>query len=139
MNISFDNVKESGFGLIDAGDYPVMVDEATVKDTKSGTGQYINMKLKIIGGDAEGRFLFTTFNIKNDNPKAVEIGMSQLKTFCKVSGRGDKPLSDVTQLVGYKATAVVKIKEDATYGDKNVVSYFKPYKEAAPKSGAAPF
>ncbi len=128
LNINFEDVKESGFGLLPKGEYSIIVDDAVIKETKDGTGSYINMKLKLIGGNYDGRFLFTMFNIKNKNPEATAIGLSQLKTFCKVSGRGDKPLTDVTQLVGFKAVAVVKTKEDS-YGEKNVVSYFKPYKK----------
>jgi len=128
LNINFDGVKEGGFGLIPAGDYPVIIDNAEIKETRDGTGEYINARLKILTGEYEGRTIFTMWNIKNKNPEATAIGLSQLKTFCKVSGRGDKPLTDVTQLVGYKATAVVKTRTD-TYGEKNVVSYFKAYKK----------
>lgn len=130
LNINFDNVQETGFGLLPAGDYTVIVDEASIKETKAGTGEYINMKLKVTEGDHAGRFLFTTFNIKNPNVEAVKIGMGQLKTFCKVSGRGDKPLTDVNDLVGHCAVAVVKTKTD-DYGEKNTVSYFKARSKTA--------
>jgi len=125
LNINFDNVEERGFQLLPAGDYTVIVDECSIKETKARTGEYINMKLKITEGNQAGKFIFTTFNIKNPNTEAVKIGMSQLKTFCKVSGRGDKPLTDVNDLVGHIAVAVVKTKTD-DYGEKNAVSYFKP-------------
>ncbi len=128
LNLNFDEVKESGFSLLPNGEYNVIVDEAIIKQTKDGTGEYINVKLKVLGSSYDGRFLFTMFNIKNKNPEAVKIGMSQLKTFLNVCGRGAAPLTDVTQLVGFKAVAVVKTKEDS-YGEKNVVSYFKPYKK----------
>jgi hypothetical protein len=140
LNINFEGVKESGFSPIPAGEYSVISDSAEIKDTRDGTGQYINMKLKILGGEYDGRTLFTMFNIKNQNVKAVEIGLSQLKTFCKVSGRGDKPLTDVVSLVGFKVNAVCKVKTDS-YGDKTVVSYFKPFSqtEDKPKNEGLPF
>jgi hypothetical protein len=141
FNIDLSKVKESGFAPIPEGEYPIIIDDAEVKETRDGTGEYINAKLKILGGDYDGRILFTMFNIKNNNVKAVEIGLSQLKTFCRLSGRGDKTLTDVKELVGHKANAVVKTKVDS-YGEKSVVSYFKAFKaseQKANKQDALPF
>jgi hypothetical protein len=130
LNIVFDGVEEAGFGLLPNGEYTVIVDSAVIKETKDGQGEFINMKLKVTEGNHSGRFLFTMFNIKNKNPEAVKIGMGSLKTFCKVSGRGDKPLTDVNDLVGHIAVAVVKTKTD-DYGEKNAVSYFKARSKAS--------
>ena len=120
-------VKENSFGVIPEGLYSVVSEEAKVKSTKSGTGEYINVKFRVAEGEHEGKFLYTMFNTKNDNPKAVEIGLGQLKTFLKVANAKDpNQLKDVADLVGYKAIAVVKIKNDS-YGEGNVISYFKPW------------
>lgn len=126
FNIDLSAVKvQNNFKPIPSGNYNVILDETEMKDTKSGTGQYINCKFKVLGGEYEGKFLFHMFNIKNDNPKAVEIGLQQLKAFMECAGMTDYKLTSVTQLVGYKASAVVKIKTDE-YGEKAVISYFKP-------------
>ena len=119
-------VKAAGsFEPIPAGTYNVFCVEAQVKQTKDGTGDYINCKFKITDGEYDGSFLFTMFNIKNKNAKAVEIGMSQLKSFMMCCGLTDFKLASVTHLEGLNCSAVVKIKNDAQYGDKNVISYFK--------------
>lgn len=135
--LNMSGVKESGFMPLPEGTYPVVVDDASVKDTKSGNGgQYIAVKLRIINDEQwEGKFIFTQFNIKNPNPKAVEIGLGQLKSFLRIAGHKDpNVLEDVLDIVGYKANAVVKI--DA---DKNYVSYFKPYEVKETKSSDLPF
>lgn len=133
--LDLSNVQESsGFAPLPEGKYNVIVDDCSVKDTKSGTGQYINVKFRVLGGDKDGRFLFHMFNIKNQNAEAVKIGLGQLKTFLRIAGHKDpNVLTDVLDLVGYKAMATVKIKED-----KNNISYFKAY-EPQVESVKAPF
>lgn len=119
------DVKETSFELIPEGEYTAQCVEAEIKETKAMTGEYINVKFVIQDAAQEGRHLFHMFNIKNDNPKAVEIGLSQLKTFIKCSGRPSMVLKNVQDLCGLAATVVVKKRTDA-YGDKSVISYFKP-------------
>lgn len=125
FNIDLSGVKTAGPRTIAPGNYKVIADSAEIKQTKSGTGEYISVKFKIIGGKCAGMNLWHSFNIKNQSVKAVEIGLQQLKQFVQCSGAPEKLTSPV-DLVGYKATAVVKIQSDANYGDKAVIAYFKP-------------
>lgn len=144
-NLNLDAVKESTFEPIPPGQYVVQLAEAAIKETKSMTGEYINAKYLIVEGPSEGRSLFHMFNIKNDNPKAVEIGLSQLKSFMKCAGKTTFNLSSVSDLLGLKAIAVVKTRTD-DFGEKSVISFFKPVgspattaAEAKAKSGKSPF
>jgi hypothetical protein len=125
LNLDLSQVKESGPSIVPTGSYDVVCDDAVVKDTKSGGGQYINAKFRIVGGEYDGRTLFNMFNIANQNPKAVEIGLSQLKSFMKAAGVTDLKLNSVLDLVGLRALAVVKVKTD-DFGEKSTISYFKP-------------
>jgi hypothetical protein len=77
-----------------------------------------------------GRILFHNFNVENKNDLAVQIGLSQLKSFMSSAGSQSESLEDVRDLEGLSALAQVKIKTDPTYGDKNEISYFKPYKDS---------
>lgn len=135
FNLDLTDVKESeGFKPLPAGTYTVQVDEAEIKETKSGTGSYINVKFAVEGTKQK---LFHMFNIKNDNPKAVEIGLQQLKSFVKCAGWTDFKLNDVGMLIGCKADAVVKLRTDE-FGEKSVISYFKPLSDKS-KSESTPF
>jgi hypothetical protein len=125
FNIDLSGVKASGPRTIAPGTYTVIADNAEIKQTKSGTGEYISVRFKIVGGECNGMTIYHSFNIKNQSVKAVEIGLQQLKQFVQCSGAPEKLTSPV-DLVGYKATAMVKIQSDANYGDKAVISYFKP-------------
>lgn len=126
FDIDFDAVKvEKTFEAIPVGTYNVISDDAELKETKDGTGSYVLIKFKIITGDQEGRLLFANFNIVNKNAKATEIGVQQLKQFMECSGIKTAKIKSPTELVGYKAQAVVKHKTDS-YGTKAVISYYKP-------------
>jgi hypothetical protein len=121
--------KSDSDSVLPAGVYDCMVTEAVVKDTKSGTGEYISMHLTILEGPAKGRKIFTNFNIKNPNPKAVSIGMQQLAGCVSAMG-GEMKFESVFDCCTYmfaKAVKVrTKVKKDETYGERaEVVSFAK--------------
>jgi hypothetical protein len=125
FKVDLTNVKEQlGFEPIPQGEYVVMAEEAQVKSTKSGGGEYIHVKFTVLSGAYEGRKLFEMFNIKNENVKAVEIGLSKLKSFLVCAGVQNMVLDDVAKLEGKTVIAVVKNKTDS-YGEKNTIQAFK--------------
>lgn len=124
IDLSNVEMPEKSYGVVPAGEYVVSLAEATIKETKSGDGEYINAKFQIKGPEHEGRFLFQMFNIKNKNAQATQIGLQQLKGFMQAAGFESFVVKNITDLEGAKAKAVVKIKTD-DYGEKNVISYFK--------------
>jgi hypothetical protein len=81
----------------------VIVDTAETRATKAG-GEMISLKLKT----DKNRVLFANFNTKNANPKAVEIGLGQLKAFLIASGRTNMVIKDLMELCGLEVTAIVK-------------------------------
>lgn len=118
---------DSSFLAIPAGDYQVIVSDASLADTKSGTGQYIKLKMTITGPTHQGRVLFSNLNIRNQSAKAEEIGLQQLGELMRAAGL--EKVEDTDELVG--ASVVVKVSrvQDADYGDdegfKNEVKAFK--------------
>jgi hypothetical protein len=76
-----EDVKDDGgdFDLLPAGKYVAQVVKSEVRDTKSGTGKYISLQLKIIEGDHTGRVVFDMINVVNQNEVAQNIGQRQLK------------------------------------------------------------
>ena len=136
QKLDLSNVKVQSFEPIPEGDYLVACTNASVKDTKDGSGEYINCEFTVCGSQFDGRKIFQMFNIKNKNVQAVEIGLSQLKGFMLAAGCVDMVLTDVSLLEGRKANAKVKIKLDSQYGDKNTISYFKPASKEAVASAS---
>ncbi len=118
MSWDFSGQSESG---VKAGDYEVSVAQAEVKPSKSG-GEYIKVRFD----STDGQRFYHNFNVKNDNPKAVQIGMGQLKKLLRVSGKADPTkLGDCSELLGLRAIAVVKIKSSEEYGEQAEIKDFK--------------
>lgn len=86
------------FTPLPAGDYDVTVQDATIKTTNSGTGQYINLQCLVDGPTHVGRILFGILNIKNDSAKAEQIGRGQLGSILRALGI--ESLDDTDQLLG---------------------------------------
>lgn len=112
---------------VDNGDHVIVVDDAEVKETKSGTGEYINIRWKV---EANGNTFYQMYNIKNDNKKAVDIGLGQLKKMMLAAGAEPKAAS-VDELIGLRVLARLENKED-DFGEKIVI---KSYKKAPAVSG----
>lgn len=103
------------------GIYKLVIDEAELKDTKAGTGQYINVRYEVVSGDWKGRKLWNMFNVKNPNPQAVEIGMQQLRSMIELSNKPKMlQFSDVSKLCGLQVWAQVKIDGE----NRNKIHYF---------------
>lgn len=137
--IDLTNAVEQGSPLPN-GTYPVIVDNAELSLTKSGTGQVIKVKLKVLEGPSAGRLIFDQFNIKNQNPQAVQIGLGQLKGFLRAFGhRNPNTLESTTELLGLKGLVNTKVQEDPGYQPTARVTSYKPLQAvSAPGEASAP-
>jgi hypothetical protein len=123
--LNLETVKEQKFEAMPAGVYTLQVDGATVKPTKDGTGEYVELTLKVTDGDFAKRTLRHRFNTKNKSEQAASIGLSQLKTFLLCAGHSGKSLETASELVGLKAQAVVHLKNDMNGTPRPEVKYFQ--------------
>jgi hypothetical protein len=120
------------FAPLPAGEYTVSIAKAELCNTKKGDGQYIKLRLDVIGPSHSGRVLFSNLNIRNPNPKAEEIGRQQLGSVMRAIGVAS--LTDTDQLIGGKLSVKV-VEKDDEYGKGNDV---KAYKALAGSSAPAP-
>ena len=129
LNIDLTNVEEQS-GDLPAGEYIATVSKAELKDTSTG-GQMIATEFTINGPVQANRKAWFNFNIKNANPKAVEIGLSQLKTMIVKSGKNIGTLNDLNLLYGLQVGIVVKPQKsnDPRFDGKTGVVGFKEAKE----------
>lgn len=128
------NVKPEDFSPIPEGEYILQVTKAEQKQTKTGTGKYINVTFDVIGPSYQGRKIFSKLNFRNDNPVAEKIGRQQLKALQLACAIPD-PLMDDQQFVGHIVKASVTIREaSGQYGPSNDVKNFKPAGDAMPSA-----
>lgn len=115
---------DSNFELLPAGWYDATISEAEVCITKSGSGQYVKLRLDIFGPTHEGRCVFSNININNHNPKAEEIGRKQLGAIMRALGLSR--VKDTDQLIGGNLKIKVGISPAKDgYEASNQVKAFK--------------
>ena len=77
---------QGSFEPIPAGWYKAMITDSEFKPTKSGNGEYLQLRLDVIEGEHEGRILFDRLNLNNPSQTAVEIAQRQLSAICRAVG-----------------------------------------------------
>ena len=118
------------FDPLPPGWYSATMSAAEIKNTKTGTGQYIALRYDITGPTHPGRVVFGNLNIRNASPKAEEIGRQQLGDICRAIGLAR--VGDTDQLIGNSLMIKLDIEKSEQYGDKNQVKGFKPIAGGAP-------
>jgi hypothetical protein len=116
-----DELPEQEYSLIPDGQYNADIEKAELRQTKDGTGQYINLQMKILGPTQGGRVVFGTINIQNKSEKAEEIGLRQLKEVKAACGLA--ALRDTDELVGRQIKVKIKTQpEKDGYPARNTVA-----------------
>ena len=88
-NLNFDANEvqpQESFEPIPAGWYECMIVDSEMKPTKSGTGQYLQLRLDVTEGQYANRVLFERLNLDNPNSTAVEIAQRTLSAICHATG-----------------------------------------------------
>lgn len=101
-------------GLIPNGWYPAEIIDTAVKETKSGTGMYLEIVFKITEGPHARRQVWHRLNLWNQNPRAVEIARTDFKRITNALGITGV-VEDTEQIEG--RTLDIKIGTEAAKGD----------------------
>lgn len=116
---------------IPPGTYTAIVVETEVRETKAGTGTYLNVEMEIVDGDHKGRRIWDRIHLRNPSEQAVEIGMRRLSSICRILGLERLPNSE---LLHGKTLAVTVYHRDRD-GRTNVdVKNYAAAGRAAPAS-----
>jgi len=120
-------------GPLPAGNYPVIITGAKMKDTKAKDGSYLEVELTVSEGPGERRKLWPKFNLDNKSEKAVQIARAELASLCRAIGL-TKPTAPEDLI---DAPLVVKV---IVKGEQNEVKGYMAQGVAAPatKAKAAP-
>lgn len=120
----------SSYDPIPEGNYDATITQADLKPTNDGTGQYIKLRLDIIGPSHQGRVVFSNLNIKNASAKAEEIGRQQLGDIMRAIGL--PRVTDTDQLIGGSVNIKLAIraartdeKTGRTYDASNEVKAYR--------------
>lgn len=111
-------------GPIPAGTYLAHVTESDLKPLKSGNGMGLALTFVILDGEYKNRRIWSNLNVQHTNPTAQQIGQQQLSALCRAVNLPH--LQDTLQLHNKPVKIRVKIRVDATYGDKNEIAGIDP-------------
>ncbi len=74
------------FEPIPAGKYLAAIVDSESKETKTGSGQYLQLAFQILEGEYKGRFVWARLNLDNPNKTAVKIARAELSAVCHAVG-----------------------------------------------------
>lgn len=84
LNFNANEVEPStGIDAIPAGKYQAVIIDSEFKETKSGTGRYLELTFEVIEGDCKGRKVWARLNLENSNSEAVRIARGDLSAICR--------------------------------------------------------
>ncbi len=130
--------------ILPAGQYMAVITGIETKASKTG-GEYVQVEFTTSSQGFEGRKIWDNFNTKNDNAKAVEIGLGKLKQLALAIGFSQESLKnfEVTQLANKEVAFKSKIKNDPNYGEKAEIASYMEIKKlpahSATKTTDIPF
>lgn len=109
-----------------AGAYQMMTKDAEVCETRDRNGKYLKLTFEVTKGDHEKRLVFHNFNFVNSNPKAVEIGLGQIRAMLRLGGHDPDTFDDekLDDFNGIKLDCKVKVRKDDQWGDSNEIKTF---------------
>lgn len=119
---------EQEYSLIPAGEYPVVVEECSFKESRAGN-LGISATYTICGDQYVGRKLFEWFNWNHPTPKVQKIARSELTRLTRAAYKGEHQLTNPNDLVGKSVIAKVSIQKGGGMDgeDANSVKGYKPY------------
>ena len=74
------------FQPIPAGKYIAAIVGSDMKPTKAGDGSFLELQFQVLGGEYEGRLLWSRLNLENRNELAVKIARGELAAICQAVG-----------------------------------------------------
>ena len=76
----------TGFEPVPAGKYLAIITDSEMKQTKSGTGKYLELTFQVIEGPHKNRLLWSRLNLENQSEQAVAIARGELSAICRAVG-----------------------------------------------------
>lgn len=139
MAYDLTDYKDESFGLLDKGDYEVILDKIEIKQSSNGN-EYATLQYKVrsdVDQSFKNRVLFDTIFKEKDKEGRITgfYNRARITKILKAIFPENTPLNfqsaeDIFEtMVGHKLVVNVNQKYDEFWGeDKNYIVYFKPTK-----------
>lgn len=118
FNFNINDLPKSEYGPIEPGVYEADIEEASIKDAKSGGGKYLALKHRIVGPSNANRVIYDNLNIRHVNPSVEEIARRQLGELMAACGLA--ATKDPQDFVGKRVKIKISLNKD---GENRISSY----------------
>ena len=118
--------EDEGFSIIPAGEYSAQIIQSEMKDTKAGTGMFLEMRVQLLDEPYTGRLVFERLNLVNPNETAVKIAQRTLADICEACGLDEVEESEELHGIEFK----IKLAIDPPKGDFPESNKIKKYLKA---------
>jgi len=118
--------EDESFSIIPAGEYSAQIIQSEMKDTKAGTGMFLEMRVQLLDEPYTGRLVFERLNLVNPNETAVKIAQRTLADICEACGLDEVEESEELHGIEFK----IKLAIDPPKGDFPESNKIKKYLKA---------
>lgn len=127
---------------IPSGWYKFIVKNMEHGATKDGRGEKLTTYFEVIEGPYMGRLVVDNFNLRNQNPKAEEIGRGQFSALCHAVGVLQVPNTEMLHNIPFWGRAKLEPAQydqngNVAYDAKNSMSSFKHIQDPPKQENAA--
>lgn len=142
LNFDANEHEPQSFDALPAGWYAAILTSAKWRQTKAGTGEYLEFSLQVTKGRYQNRKLFARLNLKNPNPQAVQIANGELSSICRAVGVLTP--QDSSELLNKPLLVRVKVRDyqgeprNETAGFKALTADWTPDSGSAATTDAVP-
>lgn len=119
---------EGEFNAIPPGWYEAFIEDASVRQTRAGTGHYVKLRFKLVN-EHKNRVLFANINIQNPHPEAERIGRREIAALAHACGMVSVP-PDESAFVDKVIEIRVVLSKDRE--NENEVAGYRPASGGTP-------
>ena len=123
FNANDHQTEEREFLPIPEGQYMAEIESSEMRRTKAGNGEYLQLRFVILGGEYQGRKLWSRLNIENPNTITKKIARGELASICRAANV--LVPADSSELHGKPMIITVKIRSGEGGAANEIKNYTK--------------
>ena len=131
----FENLPEQKSEILPVGEYTMQIIKSDIRDTKAGTGFYLQLEFEVLGPTNAGRRYWDRLNLKNPNSDAEAIAKRQFRDIYTALGFALPP-EDSEEMHFKQLRVNIRHKPNKLNGELETQARYKSASDAAP--AAAP-
>jgi hypothetical protein len=131
----FENLPVQKSEILPVGEYTMQIIKSDIRETKAGTGFYLQLEFEVLGPTEAGRHYWDRLNLKNPNADAEAIAKRQFRDIYSALGFALPP--DDSEEMHFKPLRVnIRHKPNKLNGELETQARYKSAGDVAPAAPA---